>query len=62
MKNKPMTIEQDKAAEHPAFRVTTDTGTGEIVEKKSRFIANVWPVKDVTEAEARLRVWLLMPR
>lgn len=36
------------------YRVITGEGTGEIVEKKSRFIANVFSVESVSEAEERI--------
>jgi uncharacterized YigZ family protein len=37
-----------------AIRVLTSNGTGEIVEKKSRFIANTFYVESQEEAEARI--------
>ena len=37
-----------------SYKVTTSQGTGEIVEKKSRFIANVFPVSSQQEAEERI--------
>ncbi len=40
--------------EQPSYLITTGEGTGEIVEKKSRFIADVFPVRDTEEAEARI--------
>ncbi len=36
------------------YRAITGEGTGEIVEKKSRFIANVFSVESVSEAEERI--------
>ena len=33
-----------------AYKIVYKGGTGEIVEKKSRFIANVFPVTDEEEA------------
>ena len=44
--------------EHPQYMITTGEGSGEIVEKKSRFIADVFPVHSTQEAEeaiARVR-------
>ncbi len=37
-----------------SYRVITAEGAGEIVEKKSRFIANVYAVQSVQEAEERI--------
>jgi len=37
-----------------SYRVILIEGSGEVVEKKSRFIANVFSVKDVEEAESRI--------
>ena len=37
-----------------AIRVLTSNGTGEIVEKKSRFIANAFYVESVSAAEDKI--------
>ena len=37
-----------------SYKIITKEGTGEIVEKKSRFIANVFSVENQQEAEARI--------
>ncbi len=37
-----------------SIKIITSDGSGEIVEKKSRFIANVFSVESVTDAEARI--------
>ncbi len=37
-----------------SIKVITSDGSGEIVEKKSRFIANVFSVENVSDAEARI--------
>ena len=37
-----------------SYRVILTEGSGEVVEKKSRFIANVFSVKNVEEAESRI--------
>ena len=39
-----------------SYRIIRSPGTGEITEKKSRFIANVFPVSSVKEAEEQIAV------
>lgn len=41
-------------AKRESIRVITSNGTGEIVEKKSRFIGNVFSVSSVKEAEEKI--------
>ena len=41
-------------SERESYKIITSEGTGEIVEKKSRFIANVFSVDSQQEAEARI--------
>ena len=41
-------------SEIKSYKITTKDGTGEIVEKKSRFIAHVFGVKSVSEAEEKI--------
>ncbi len=41
-------------AKRESIKVITSNGTGEIVEKKSRFIANVFSVDSVKEAEEKI--------
>lgn len=41
-------------AKKESIKVITSNGTGEIVEKKSRFIANVFSVNSVSEAEEKI--------
>ena len=41
-------------SERESYKVLISNGTGEIVEKKSRFIANVYAVENQQEAEARI--------
>ena len=38
-----------------SIKVITSNGTGEIVEKKSRFIGNVFAVGSVKEAEEKIQ-------
>ena len=42
----------EKQERHGSYRVITDAGCGEIVEKKSRFIASLMPVGSEEEALA----------
>ena len=44
-----------KTENHLSFFVATGTGTAEITEKKSRFIADVFPVRSQEEAEECIR-------
>ena len=41
-------------SEIKSYKIITKDGTGEIVEKKSRFIAHVFGVKSVSEAEEKI--------
>ncbi|MCH4191923.1 MAG: YigZ family protein [Butyrivibrio sp.] len=41
-------------AENTAYRIVTQAGTAQIEEKKSRFIADVFPVKNAEDAEIRI--------
>ncbi len=41
-------------SEIESYKITTSNGTGEIVEKKSRFIANVFPVENQQQAEEKI--------
>ena len=44
-----------KKTEHPAYVIVSAEGQAEITEKKSRFIGQVFPVHNQTEAEERAR-------
>lgn len=41
-------------SERESYKIITKEGTGEIVEKKSRFIANVFSVEDQKQAEEKI--------
>ncbi|WP_035789478.1 YigZ family protein [Butyrivibrio sp. XBB1001] len=41
-------------SERESYKIITSEGTGEIVEKKSRFIANVFSVESQQDAEAKI--------
>ena len=40
--------------ERESYKIVTSQGSGEIVEKKSRFIANVFPVENQQQAEEKI--------
>lgn len=44
----------EMAENNTAYRIVTQAGSAGIEEKKSRFIADVFPVRSVSDAEARI--------